>query len=276
MLSSSRMLPERARPKAEGELEYHERIYSGFVQQHFAKNAVRAFRAHLVNRIIRRTGVDRSSRVLSLGCGIGDTEILMAGCVGHMVGLDFSPAGIRQARGDAAAAGLGNVEFIQGVLEDDAVGTGYDAVFAVFFLHHLPAEGLADAPRRIMQLLKPGGRFYSLDTNRYRLSGAVGSLLIPGLMKKYQSPGETELVPRAALRLFEGAGFACGLDYYDFVSTPLAGLLPSWTAGYKVARLLDDILVRVPALRRLSSNFEILARKPDGPPTGSPAGAASP
>ena len=246
-----------------GELEYHERIYSGFAQQHFAKGAVRAFREHLVGRILRRTGAGLASRVLSLGCGIGDTEILMSPRVGRMVGLDFSPAGIRQARADAERIGARNVEFIEGTLEENSAGSGFDVVFAVFFLHHLPEAELAQAPSRIMQLLKPGGRFYSLDPSLYRLSGAVGSLLIPKLMQKYQSPGEAELAPQRVKRLFESNGFGCELSYYDFGSTPLAGLAPSWAAGYQAARFVDDLVVRVPLLRKLSSNFEILAKKVD-------------
>ena len=246
-----------------GELEYHERIYSGFAQQHFAKGAVRAFRAHLAERILRRTGAGLASRVLSVGCGIGDTEILMAPRVGQIVGLDFSPAGIRQARADAEKSGARNAEFIEGTLEDNTAGGGFDVVFAVFFLHHLPPAELARAPRRIMQLLKPGGRFYSLDPSLYRLSGAVGSLLIPKLMRKYQSPGEAELAPQRVKRLFESNGFGCELSYYDFGSTPLAGLAPSWSAGYQAARIVDDLIVRVPLLRKLSSNFEILAKKVD-------------
>ena len=246
---------------ARGELEYHERIYSGFAQQHFAKGAIRAFRAHLAERILRLTGAGLASRVLSLGCGIGDTEILMAPRVGRIVGLDFSPAGIRQARADAERSVASNAEFIEGTLEDNTAGGGFDVVFAVFFLHHLPPPELAQAPRRIMQLLKPGGRFYSLDPSLYRLSGAVGSLLIPKLMQKYQSPGEAELAPQRVRRLFESNGFGCELSYYDFGSTPLAGLVPSWAAGYRVARIVDDLIVRIPGLRKLSSNFEILARK---------------
>jgi SAM-dependent methyltransferase len=247
----------------QGEREYHEKIYSGFAQQHFAKGAVRAFRAHLAERILRRTGAGSASRVLSLGCGIGDTEILMAPRVGQIVGLDFSPAGVRQARADAAMCGAKNADFIEGTLEENPAGSGFDVVFAVFFLHHLPETELARAPRRIMELLKPGGRFYSLDPSLYRLSGAVGSLLIPKLMQKYQSPGEAELAPQQVKRLFEAEGFGCELSYYDFGSTPLAGLAPSWAAGYKAARIVDDFVARVPWLRKLSSNFEILAKKAD-------------
>ncbi len=244
-----------------GELEYHERIYSGFAQQHFAKGAVRAFRAHLAGRILRLTGAGLASRVLSVGCGIGDTEILLAPRVGQIVGLDFSSAGIRQARADAEKSGARNAEFVEGTLEENPAGGGFDVVFAVFFLHHLPEAELVRAPRRIMQLLKPGGRFYSLDPSLYRLSGALGSLLIPKLMQKYQSPGEAELAPQRVKRLFESNGFGCELSYYDFGSTPLAGLAPSWAAGYQAARIVDDLVVRVPWLRKLSSNFEILAKK---------------
>jgi hypothetical protein len=60
------------------ELAYHEKLYSGFAQTHFARPAVRALRAHMARRILRITGAAGNSRVLSLGCGIGDTELLLA------------------------------------------------------------------------------------------------------------------------------------------------------------------------------------------------------
>ena len=83
------------------ELEYHEKLYSGFAQSHFARPAVRLLRCHMVARILYLTGVGKDSRVLSLGCGIGDTELLLAPYVAEVVGVDLSPAAIRQARADA-------------------------------------------------------------------------------------------------------------------------------------------------------------------------------
>jgi hypothetical protein len=71
------------------------------------------------------------------------------------------------------------------------------------------------------------------------------------------------LAPQQVKRLFEANGYGCDLSYYDFGSTPLAGLAPSWAAGYKAARIVDDFVARVPWLRKLSSNFEILAKKAD-------------
>jgi hypothetical protein len=107
--------------------------------------------------------------------------------------------------------------------------------------------------------MAPGGVFYSLDPNRRRLSGAVGKVLFPGLMRKYQSPDERQLDPEATSRLFERAGFRCRTSFYDFASSPLAGLLPGWRAGYVATRALDELLIRTPGLRRLGSNFELIA-----------------
>src|SRR5580693_9062290 len=95
----------------ERELAYHEKLYSGFAQSHFARPAVRALREHMVRRILRMTGIGRESRVLSLGCGIGDTELLLAPHVAEIVGVDLSPAAIRQARADASKLGIGNARF---------------------------------------------------------------------------------------------------------------------------------------------------------------------
>lgn len=42
------------------ELAYHEKLYSGFAQAHFARPAVRALRCHMVARILYLTGVEKT------------------------------------------------------------------------------------------------------------------------------------------------------------------------------------------------------------------------
>ncbi len=242
------------------ELRYHEKLYSGFAQSHFARPAVRALRAHMVSRMLRLLPDPRSARVLSLGCGIGDTEILLAPHVRELCGVDLSPTAIRQAREDAARAGLGNATFLEGSL-DSAAGT-FDLVIGIFFLHHLSDTMLAAAPAQIARVLAPEGQVYALDPNRYRLSGAIGSLLIPSLMRKYQTEDERELDPQRTAALFRGAGFACRVGYYDFVSSPLAGLFPGWRAGYTTARMADNLITAIPLLQRAGSNFELVASIP--------------
>jgi len=239
-----------------GDLEYHEKLYSGFAQTHFARPAVRALRQHMVERILRTTGAGAGSRVLSLGCGIGDTELLLAPRVAGVVGVDLSPAAVRQARADAGRLGVANARFEEGTI----AGGVYDVVMAIFFLHHLPDQALAELPARVKGLLAPGGVFYSLDPSSRRLSGVLGRLLVPGLMKRYQTPDERELQPEPTAELFRRAGFDARISMYDFGSSPLAGLLPGWRAGYRAARALDDCLLRLPPLRRRGSNFEVIAR----------------
>jgi SAM-dependent methyltransferase len=240
------------------ELEYHEKLYSGFAQTHFARPAVRALRARMVRRILQATGAGAGSRVLSLGCGIGDTELLLSPHVGEVVGVDLSPAAIRQAVADAERLGIRNARFLEGTAE--RAGGGFDAVVAIFFLHHLPDDALAALPGQVRTMLAGGGAFYSLDPSRHRLSGLVGRLLIPKLMAKYQTEDERELVPAWTGGLFRGAGFDAEVAYFDWVSSPVAGLFPGWRGGYLASRLLDDGLIRVPLLRRLGSNFEVIAR----------------
>ena len=62
--------------------------------------------------------------------------------------------------------------------------------------------------------------------------------------------------------LFAQAGLDARTDFYDFVSSPLAGLFPGWAVGYRVARVVDDGMLRIPLVRQAGSNFEVIARKP--------------
>jgi SAM-dependent methyltransferase len=246
-------------------LAHHEELYSGFAQRHFAKPAVRELRRHMVQRILEATGAGRESRLLSLGCGIGDTELLLAPHVASVTGVDLSPAAIRQAREDARLAGLTNLEFVEASASQTGFKTagdaGFDAIIGIFFLHHLPDAELGNMARSVRAWLKPGGVFYGLDPSRYRLSGALGALLLPRLMRRYQTPDEHELSPQETVRRFSEAGLEARFRYYDFCSTPLAGLFPSWRWGYRLTRWMDEVLIRTPVLRAVSSNFELIASK---------------
>ena len=93
--------------------------------------------------------------------------------------------------------------------------------------------------------------------------GRPANLLIPKLMKKYQTENERELAPEATADLFRRSGFDARCEMYDLGSSPLAGLLPGWRVGYQMARWADDWLLQAAPLRALGSNFEIIARRFD-------------
>jgi SAM-dependent methyltransferase len=169
-------LPDDISPVLARELEYHERLYSGFAPSHFARTTVCVPRAHMVSHILRLIGVGRDARVLSLGCGIGDTELLLAPTSANSSAWtsrrppSARPVPMRSAPVSPTSA----------FRKAPILPPAFDLVIGIFFLH-LPDVLLAEMLRRIHDLLAPGGQFYCL---------------IPKLMKKYQSPDERELVRR--------------------------------------------------------------------------------
>ena len=261
-------------PALERERAYYEGLYGGSGPAHFARPAVVAFREYLVARLLKLMGASGKSRVLSIGCGIGDTELLLARYVGHVTGIDLSPTAIREARRAATNRGVSNVRFLEGTWPAPPVGgESFDLVLAIFFLHHLPDTALAEFPQRLRPLLNEGGGFYALEPSSRRLSGFLGKLLVPNLMKKYQTEDERQLLPRPTAAFFQHEGLTARTRWFDFCSTPLAGLFPSWAAGYRIARALDEALTACPGLRAFSSNFELMAYLP---PRGSEDGGTTP
>jgi ubiquinone/menaquinone biosynthesis C-methylase UbiE len=257
--------PQSCAGARERELEYHDALYSGFAQQHFSRPAVVDFRRHLVGRILRKTGAGKSSRILSIGCGIGDTELLLAPHVGEILGIDLSPKAIMTACDGARRHRIQNVTFRVAPWESlNDLHPTFDVVLSIFFLHHLPDSELRCIPDGVRRVLRAGGLFYAVEPSANRLSGVVGKLLIPHLMKKYQTPDERPLVPRAVARQFEESQFRVRTGWYDFCSTPLAGILPGWRSTYRLARIADDLLISVPGIRAFSSNFELIAMMKSG------------
>jgi ubiquinone/menaquinone biosynthesis C-methylase UbiE len=95
-------------------------------------------------------------RVIDIGCGTGTAAIAQAPHVAHVRAIDISGEMIRIARERAAAAGVANVSFERGALEEiDPAEGPWDAAFALSFLHLAPDRNAALA--RIAALLAPRG-----------------------------------------------------------------------------------------------------------------------
>ena len=245
----------------ERERQHHDELYSGFAQSHFARPAVVAFREYFNRHLLSVTGLKKDARVLSLGCGIGDAEHLLAQSVREVVGIDLSVPGIAQARADAQRLGVKNVRFEQGLWQEIPAGEGpFDMVLATFFVHHMSTEERELLPSKLRSWLKPGGVFYALDPNRYRLLGVIGRLLIPEKMKQFQTEDEAPVSARELRELFERHGFSAETHTFDYLSVPLAGLFPDSRAIYWTARMADVLLTRIPLLRATGSSVELIAR----------------
>jgi SAM-dependent methyltransferase len=98
-------------------------------------------------------------RVLDIGCGFGDTTRRLAelvGAEGEAVGVDVSEPFLDLARGEAAKAGVANVDYRLGDAQIADLGGPYDYVFSrmgvMFFAN--PVAAL----RNVRAAMRPGGR----------------------------------------------------------------------------------------------------------------------
>lgn len=104
-------------------------------------------------------------RVIDLGSGSGTDAFLAAALVGpsgHVVGVDFTPEQVEKARALAAEAGVGNIEFLEGRIEDLPVEEGgFDCVISNGVINLSPEKDRVFA--EVARVLRPGGRMAVAD-----------------------------------------------------------------------------------------------------------------
>jgi SAM-dependent methyltransferase len=246
------------------ERDHHDQFYGADAQRIFSSPLYRALLEAHARFLAAATPELAGARILSLGCGDGRREILMAAGVGEIVGIDISPIAIELARRDAAARGVHNVRFEVGDSVRLSAGwQGFDGVWCAGFLHHLSDADIPALLGAARGALRAGGRFVSMDPNAWR---AV-NLLKPLFRRAYDrhhSTGERELRPGDVVRSVTSAGFRdVEVRYTDAFISPLAWLFPHLPAPLAPALAgLDQLLVRTPLIQRLSSGFAVVARNP--------------
>lgn len=104
--------------------------------------------------------VGAATRVLDVGCGIGDPTLQVAvltGPHGHVVGVDVDPATLATARARAEALGLANVEFVAADVRTMPLAANtFDVVLGRWSLTFLPEAPAVLA--RLRDALVAGGR----------------------------------------------------------------------------------------------------------------------
>jgi SAM-dependent methyltransferase len=236
------------------EREYHDQHYAEEVAL-FTTPLFRRVHARAARQFLRATRAGRGQRVLSLGCGDGSIERLLAPHVGAVLGVDISPVAIEQAR--ARSTQFPNLSFATG--EGWAQGP-FDVVAAFAFLHHLDDAAIRATLRAARAALRPGGVFYSSDPSSRRLVGLFRSW-VRGTYEHYHSPDERELDPEMITGMAEEAGFRkVEIRYTDYGLGPLAWLAPGaprWLAAPLEG--LDNLALAVPLARRYASSFSLCA-----------------
>jgi ubiquinone/menaquinone biosynthesis methyltransferase len=115
-------------------------------------------------QLIEMLNLRGDEKVLDLACGTGDISLALGERLhsGEVIGLDITQAMIEIAESKRRAGNAGNVSFHRAdIMSLPFTDDSFDCVTCGYALRNVPDVELAMS--EIKRVLKPGGRFYSLD-----------------------------------------------------------------------------------------------------------------
>ncbi len=231
-------------------------------ERFFEREGFRQLIAANLAALERLVPLGADTRVLSLGCGTGEYERVLATRCRSVLGVDLSPVAIehaqRRARDERQSDRL---SFVCGAAETlDLEPSSIDVVVIFGVLHHLGGGQRADLYARVRSWLAPGGWCYARDPNA---RGLLRRLAGPFARRDdFHSPNEAALDPRVVIDEWNAAGFVdVRIDYTDVVGGPLPWMLPVSSAMlWKLVFAFDRAWLSASVLRPLASQFAIAGR----------------
>ncbi|MEM7261772.1 MAG: class I SAM-dependent methyltransferase [Planctomycetota bacterium] len=115
------------------------------------------FKTFEFRELMRLSKLDKSERVLDLGCGTGTQTIIVGRRCASVVGVDTDPAWITRAR-EYAARFEGDVDctFLHGPVESQGLETNsFQKVLSFCVIEHIPNAD--EVLRELYRILEPGG-----------------------------------------------------------------------------------------------------------------------
>jgi ubiquinone/menaquinone biosynthesis C-methylase UbiE len=156
--------------------------------------------------LCRNAGLAPGMRALDLACGSGQPALSVARRVqpgGRVVAIDLSSSMVAVASRQAAAAGIGNIEFRQMDMEQlDFDDASFDAATCRWGLMFSPDP--KRAAREIERVLKPGARFAAITWGD-RASNPY-MWIVGEAMTEFFDPGESQAAGVAAAFSLSEAG----------------------------------------------------------------------
>lgn len=246
------------------EVEARERT---FFDEHYHEDAYHPlgfelrFRRELES-LLKARGGGPLGRVLSIGCGQGGFELMLAPHAREVVGIDLAREGIQRAKQHASEAGVTNLDFRCVPVSQLDWNERFDLVVCLGFLHHVPESELPELLAKAYQHTRPGGSFYSQDPNARGVLRKIGRVLLGERYDSYHSPDERELDPNEIADALRTAGFdEVQLGYIDLSLIPIHYYLPTGPGAIMhVARAIDRLWCASP-LARWSSGFTAFATR---------------
>jgi 2-polyprenyl-3-methyl-5-hydroxy-6-metoxy-1,4-benzoquinol methylase len=210
----------------------------------------------------RATGGRRLGRILSVGCGDGPFECLLASHADAVLGIDVSEAAIERACERAKAAGLANVEFRCQAASALDPGERFDGVACVAFLHHVPEADVPGLLSDLRKRLSPGGFLFAQEPSRRAALRTLGHAVLGSGYGRYHSPDERELDPDELTAQLRDAGFgSVEIGWIDVTLIPGQYVFPRAPAALMHAFAAFDRLFCATGFAHRASSFTAFATK---------------
>lgn len=110
----------------------------------------------ITTELMKTAAVKPGERVLDIGCGCGETVLIMAKNGAHVTGVDISAPMLARAKHRASETKTPNTEFIEADASSHRFPQTYDLLFSRFGVMFFADPDSAFANMR--KVLKPGGR----------------------------------------------------------------------------------------------------------------------
>ncbi len=199
---------------------------------------------HHSAKIFPSLEVREGDRAVDVGCGFGDTAIELAqrvGPGGSVLGIDCCEAFLDIARGDAAAAGIDNVEFVNADVQFYPFEGDFDFCFSRFGTQFFenPVAGLKSMRRS----LKPGGTMTMIVWRGIEDNPWLGMakdivlrfLPAPGEDARTCGPGPFSMASESLVtKQLEIAGYT-GLKFERVDAPLMVGNAPDDAVGFQLA-----------------------------------------
>jgi ubiquinone/menaquinone biosynthesis C-methylase UbiE len=199
---------------------------------------------HHSAKIFPSLDVHEGDRAVDVGCGFGDTAIELArrvGSTGSVLGIDCCDVFLDIARGDAATAGVENVEFVNADVQFYPFEGDFDFCFSRFGTQFFenPVAGLKSMRRS----LKPGGTmtmivWRGIDDNPWL--GMAKEIVLrflppPGDDGRSCGPGPFSMAGQEMVtKQLEIAGYT-GIEFVRVDAPLMVGNSPDDAVGFQLA-----------------------------------------
>jgi len=254
----------------QSEAEFHDQWANSTPLEKIAVKAAFESATAMENRfILRRMGSLRGLKLLDVGCGLGESSVYFALLGAEVTALDLSPEMVRTACELARFHGTAVTGVVSPGETLSVPDEQFDLVYIANTIHHVTNKRLLFS--EIRRVLRPGGRFFSMDPLAYNPAINVYRRMATQVRTVDERPltfGDVKLAreyfTEVGHREFWIASLMLFAKYYvvDRVH-PNADrywkrIYTEKTSGlwwWLPLRAMDEMLTRIPLVRRLAWNM---------------------